>query len=301
MIVETLNNRFAIEGKVKFTTGKGNLTSLHINSKYASAEICLYGGQLLSYQPSGQQDVLWVSERSLFENGKAIRGGIPLCFPWFGPHTEDKSKPQHGFARLQHWDVLTVMESAEEAVTVTLGLKESGFSLQLWPHAFNAVIEFVIGKTLDVKLTVTNTGSKPFEYSDALHTYFNISSIASITLQGLQNATFYDAFGTKLKTQDDLLLHFNTETNRRYVNTAIACIIHDEAYNRNIKVSKTGSRVTVVWNPGEAATQTMADMLPDGYKTFVCVEPANAYAGIDMITLKPGEMHTLGTLIEITT
>lgn len=298
MTVETLNNLHGVAGKVQFTTGKGNLTTIGISGKYASALISLYGAQLLSFKPAGEKEILWMSERSLFENGKAIRGGIPVCFPWFGPHATDQAKPQHGFARLQDWKVLSVKEGAE-TITVRLGLEKSEYSMQLWPHCFNAGIEFIIGKTLEVRLTVTNTGSTAFEYSDALHTYFNISDIAGIDIAGLQHATYYDAFEMELKTQEEELLHFTTETNRRYVNTVAVCTINDPAYKRKIHVSKTGSKVTVVWNPGEATAKTIGDVEPGGYNNFVCVEPANAYAGIDMITLNPGETHTLGTLIEV--
>jgi len=298
-MIENLNNQFAIAGKVQFISGKGNLTVIKINSEYASAEIALHGGHLLSYTPSGQKDVVWMSERSLFEKGKAIRGGIPLCFPWFGPHSSDKTKPQHGFARLQEWEVKAVTANADGNIAVELELKESTASIGLWPYAFNATVQFIVGKSLEVKLIISNTGDKAFDYSDALHTYFNISNIDTIAVEGLQDETYYDAFGTQLKTQHSQLLYFNEETNRRYVNTTKSCVIHDKGYNRTIHVSKTGSKVTVVWNPAAATTKTMADMAPDGYQTFVCVEPANAYEGIDVIQLKPGETHTLSTLIEV--
>lgn len=295
--IEQLNERFGLEGKVNFFSDKGELVFVEINTPNAKAQISLYGAQLVSFVPVGQQDIIWMSERSLFEEGKAIRGGIPLCFPWFGPHATDKTKPQHGFARLQYWEVKTVEETADEEIMIELILQQSESSLALWPYAFNAIAQFIIGKNLAVKLTVSNTGNESFEYSDALHTYFNISNIDTIAIEGLQDAAYYDAFGTNLKTQHPALLYFNTETNRRYVNTTADCIIHDEGRNRKITVAKTGSKVTVVWNPGEETTKTISDMLPEGYKTFVCVEPANAYPGIDMITLAPGQSHSLGTFI----
>ena len=297
--IETLNEKFGIAGKVKFCYGRGGLTEIAINTKNAAADISLYGAHLLSFKTSGRQDIIWMSEKSLFEEGKAIRGGIPLCFPWFGPHTTDKTKPQHGFARLQYWEVMDVKENADESIIVTLGLKESDASLQLWPYNFNATAQFIIGETLEVNLTVTNTDNKAFEYSDALHTYFNISNIDTIALEGLQEATYYEAFGTELKKQNSQLLYFNEETNRRYVNSTGNCIIHDKGYDRKISVHKTGSKVTVVWNPGEATAKTIGDITPDGYKTFLCVEPANAYPGIDMITLAPGQTHTLSTAIKL--
>jgi glucose-6-phosphate 1-epimerase len=297
--VETLNEKYGIAGKVKFYKSNGGLITVAINTEGASADISLYGAHALSFIQAGQKDILWMSEKSLFEEGKAIRGGIPLCFPWFGPHPADKTKPQHGFARLQNWDVMNVKEINNETTAIELGLQQSAASLQLWPYHFTATAKFIIGKSLELQLTVANTGNEPFEYSDALHTYFNISNIDSIAVEGLQNATYYDAFGTDLKTQQSQLLYFNAETNRRYVNTASNCIIHDKEYNRKISVEKNGSKVTVVWNPAEATTKTIGDIVPDGYKTFVCVEPANAYPGIDMITLAPGQSHTLSTTIKL--
>jgi glucose-6-phosphate 1-epimerase len=296
--IEQLNNNFGIAGKVNFFSGRGGLLSVEIITRDAKAQISLYGAQLLSFIPQGQQDIIWMSDRSLFEEGKAIRGGIPLCFPWFGPHATDKTKPQHGFARLQYWQVEEIKENAADEIIVDLGLQQSESTLALWPYHFKAIAQFTIGRNLEVKLTATNTGTDNFEYSDALHTYFNISSIDTVGIEGLQDATYYDGFGMNLKTQHPAVLYFNTETNRRYVNTAGSCIIHDTNRNRKIIVEKTGSKVTVVWNPGEDVAKTIGDMQPNGYETFVCVEPANAYPGIDMISLQPGESHTLSTVIK---
>lgn len=296
--IETLNNKFGIANKATFYKGKGGLICLAVNTAPAAADISLYGAQLQSYAPAGQKEMIWMSAKSLFEEGKAIRGGVPLCFPWFGPHP-DKAKPQHGFARLQYWDILKVEERAEETIVVQLGLKPSTASMEMWPFQFEATATFSIGKTLDVKLSVDNTGNQAFEYSGALHTYFNISNIDSIAIEGLQGTTYYDGFGTEVKTQNPQLLYFNTETNRRYINSTGDCIIIDKEYNRKIHVAKTGSKVTVVWNPGEDVAKTIGDMQPEGYKTFVCVEPANAYTGIDTIALNPGQSHTLATTIKL--
>jgi glucose-6-phosphate 1-epimerase len=299
MTIEALNKQFSLPNVLTFNEGKGGLSMININSRHASAKISLYGAQILSYVPNGQKDILWMSEQSLFETGKAIRGGVPLCFPWFGTHPDDKTKPQHGFARLQEWSLISVEESADEIVIVTLSLQESPFSLEMWPHPFKAIAAFRIGKKLEIKFTVTNTGNESFEYSDALHTYFNISDISAINIEGLQNASYYEGFGMDLKTQQTQLLSFDGETNRRYVHQNNDCIIIDPGYNRKIYAGKTGSNVTVIWNPAEATAKTMTDIHPGGYKTYVCSEPANAYPGIDMINLAPGESHTISTSIQI--
>lgn len=296
--IETLNEQYGIAGKVTFEKGNGGLTFIRVTTKDATVAISLYGAQLLSFIPNNQKDIIWMSERSLFEEGKAIRGGIPLCFPWFGPHPADKTKPQHGFARLYYWDVKEVTQISDDTIMVRLSLQQSSATRSLWPYDFTAIATFTISSSLDVKLTVTNTGNESFEYSDALHTYFNISNIDTIAIEGLQDAAYYDGFGKELKTQNPHLLYFNTETNRRYVNTVSGCMIHDKGYNRKISVEKTGSKVTVVWNPAAETTKTISDMAPNGYETFVCVEPANAYAGVDMITLSPGQNHTVSTTIK---
>ena len=294
MTIEMLNEKFGINSVANFYTGQGGLNMLSITNQYGAASISLYGGQLLSYTPAEEKDLLWLSKKSLFENGKAIRGGVPVCFPWFGPHPEDKTKPQHGFARLQEWEVINVISNEDGATQVSIQLTENPGSLALWPFPFNATLDFTIGKSMEIKLTVVNTGTAAFEYSDALHSYYNISDIDSIKIKGLHEATYYDGFDMELKVQDAASLHFEAaETNRRYVNHFADCIIHDDGFKREIIAGKTGSKVTVVWNPAEAVSANMGDMATDGYKTFVCVEPANAYLGIDMIVLQPGESHTL--------
>jgi glucose-6-phosphate 1-epimerase len=299
MIDQRLNEQFGIANKVYFYQLAGGITVVSIKNDHATADISLHGAQIISFAPMGQKDILWMSEKSAFEKGKAIRGGIPICFPWFGPHLTDKTKPQHGFARLEQWDVLDILESPDGTIIVSLSLQESPYGISLWPYPFKAVAQFTIGKALDVKFTVTNTGNEPFEYSDALHTYFNISDIKAIKISGLVNCSFYEAFGMDLKTQQEPLLSFETETNRRYINHSGECIIEDPGFKRKICSTKTGSKVTVVWNPWEATSKTMSDVTADGYKTFVCSEPANAYPGIDMIQLAPGASHLLSTNIQI--
>lgn len=299
MELSQLNKIFGIEGKVAFAEGNGGLPMIHVNTAKAAAVISVYAAHALSFIPTGQQDLLWMSKASMFENGKAIRGGIPLCFPWFGPHSNDKTKPQHGFARLHTWQVDEITELSTDTISITLSLTESAATLPLWPYSFRAAAKFILSDALELALAVTNTGNEAFEYSDALHTYFNISDIRSIKVHGLHNANFYEGFGNELKQQAADRLIFETETNRRYVNHTGNCIIEDIDLSRKIAVDKSGSKVTVVWNPGEATAKTMSDIEPGGYKTYVCIEPANAYTGIDMITLQPGESHILSTKIAL--
>jgi glucose-6-phosphate 1-epimerase len=299
MKIETLNNNFAIEGIVSIKAGNGGFPFINIINQYCTASVSLYGAQIVSYIPTNQQDVLWVSSKSLFEEGKAIRGGIPLCFPWFGPHTNDKTKPQHGFARISTWQIDTIEQVQDGATHIQLSLQQSTTTLALWPYSFTAVINFIVGKTLQVVFTVTNTDAQQFEYSDALHTYFNISNIANIQLKGFDNATYYEAFGNELLQQEICSINQGIENNRRYVNHSTASIITDLGFKRTIRAEKTNSKVTVVWNPGPVTSLKISDMEPEGYQHFICAEPANAYEGIDMIVLEPGESFSLSTTIAV--
>ncbi len=299
MNIEAVNQQYGIKEVANFSQEENGLIFLTINNSFASAHIALYGAQILSYKPLDQPDVLWVSDHSHFKVGKAIRGGIPVCFPWFGPHQTDKTKPQHGFARTSNWQVQAVQQLANGATDIQLMLEQSDEILKLWPFRFKAVINFVVGATLQVTLKVTNTGTAPFQYSDALHTYFNISDIAAIDLYGFDNSPYYEAFGDKLFHQKKTSLHPGVENNRRYIQHSGEAVITDPGYNRNIRIGKTGSKVTVLWNPGPITSKNFNDMPPDGYKNFICIEPANAYAGIDMIDLAPGEDFSISTTIKI--
>jgi glucose-6-phosphate 1-epimerase len=297
--VDELNEKFGIANQLQFVQGNGGLTCIQIKNSFATATVSLYGAQVLSFIPIGAADILWMSSKSLFAEGKAIRGGIPVCFPWFGPHASDATKPQHGFARTSNWNVSETSMMANGATHIKLSLHHSPATMALWPYAFSAYLVLTIGQTLTVKLQVHNTGTKSFDYSDALHTYLAISDTSTIKIAGLHQSTYYDAFGTELKNQESEFLHINKEVNRRYVQHTAHCIINDSVLQRKITIAKTGSKVTVVWNPGAATTLTMNDMAEDGYKKFVCVEAVNAYPGIDIITLKPQEEYTLSTTISI--
>ncbi|HNW52090.1 MAG TPA: D-hexose-6-phosphate mutarotase [Prolixibacteraceae bacterium] len=293
--IDKLDDRFGIEGELGFCEIDGDLIAMTIYNKFADVEICLYGAHITRYMPHGSFDVLWMSPDSFFEVGRPIRGGIPLCFPWFGPHPSDTSKPAHGFARLMYWDVVetTSLESGETRVKLQLVSNEE--TKAYWPFDFKAVLEVLVGRTLEVQLSITNTGSQDFDYSAALHSYFGVSGIENINIQGLQGARYYNGFDTSLNTQETELLEIHQEENRRYIDTSSDCVIEDPVFNQAIRISKKGSNVTVVWNPWEETSSKMEDLPDDGYEAFVCVEAVNAYN--DIVQLRPGEEHTTATTI----
>jgi glucose-6-phosphate 1-epimerase len=293
--IEALDDKFSIEGELGFTEIDGDLVAISIYNKFADAEICLHGAHVTRFTPHGSFDILWMSTESYYEVGKPIRGGIPLCFPWFGPHSTDTTKPVHGFARLMYWDVLETASLETGETRVKLQLCSSEKTKEYWPFDFCAELTVLVGKNLDVKLTITNTGAETFDYSAALHSYFNVSDIGNIKIEGLEGASYYSAFGSELFKQEDQFLEIRQEENRRYIETESDCVIYDEAFSQAIRVAKEGSKVTVVWNPGEETASKMDDIPEGGFETFVCVEAANYYN--DTVKLAAGEKHSTSAII----
>ncbi len=289
MNAEVLNTQFAIANKITFQPFEHTVVA-ELTSDDSTAKVALYGAHVLSFIPNNQDDLLFVSSEAIYQNGKAIRGGIPVCWPWFGPHPVDSSLPSHGFARISNWKVINTWTNDNE-VCIELGLSTNAETMQLWPYRFEASLLVKAGKQLSVELKTLNTDSKPFELSSALHTYFNISDINTVTLEGLAEVEYLDDVANESGRQTEALLSFGKRTDRRY-HTSGEAIIHDK--DRDIKVAKSGSKITVVWNPGEALALEMGDLGED-YKKMLCVEAANSLN--DTITVQPGASHTLSTTI----
>ena len=292
--IDKLNENFGIEGEIKFTKQPNDLISLIVSNKFANAEICLYGAHVTSFRPHNSREVLWMSPKSVFKVGKAIRGGIPVCFHWFGPHKTDSEKPQHGFARLMYWDVVETANRQGETL-IRLQLCSSDETKAYWPKDFCAVLSVKVGKTLEVSLTVTNPSVESFEYTCALHTYYNLSSIQNITIVGLQGVNYHSQLEPGEFIQESAKIEIKKAETRHYHNTASTCLIEDTIFERTISAAKAGSKTTTVWNPGKESCAQMGDLPNDAYLTFVCVEAVNAFD--DVIHLAPDESHTTSVMI----
>lgn len=296
--LDLLNDQFGIEGELGFSEQEGDLIYIDVVNKYAEATISLYGAHIIQFRPYNSFDVLWMSPTSNFEVGKDIRGGIPICFPWFGPHASDSSLPAHGFARIMHWQVVKTNTNANYETEIVLELNSSEKTKEYWPYDFKAELLICVGAELKIELQITNTGHQTFQYTSAIHTYFYVSEISNVKIEGLQGASYYKGFGNELFTQHSETIEIRQEENRRYVNTESDIILHDTVFQRKIRTAKKGSKVTVVWNPWSDTVKTMNDIPEDGFETFICIEPANSYD--DIIKLDPGEQHsTVGIIGQV--
>ena len=232
------------------------------------ASVALQGAHLLSWKPEGEEEVLWLSGNTPFKNGVALRGGVPICWPWFGPAAQ-QGLPAHGFARNLAW-VLKAHNEDENGVVLTFELQSSEASHALWPHDFTLYARFKLGKTCEIELEAHGE----FETTSALHTYFNVGDISAVNVSGLGDTYIDKVDNAKEGKLSDGVQTFPDRTDRVYLHPEACNVIHDSALNRGIEVVHHHHSNVVGWNPGPALSVSMADVPDDGYKTFVCVETA---------------------------
>jgi glucose-6-phosphate 1-epimerase len=293
--IDELEDKFSIEGEVGFAELEENMVFITVSNKFADADICLYGAHITNFKPHKTIEVLWMSPESKYQEGSPIRGGIPVCFPWFGPHKTDSAKPQHGFGRLMFWNVLETASLPTGETLVRLQFCSSEKTKNYWNYDFCAEMRIIVGKKLSATLKVTNTSAVQFEYTCALHSYYNLSSVEEIWIEGLQNTRYFNQLDGGDYIQETPKLEIKQAETRHYYNTETDCIIHDPLFGRRIQVAKTGSKVTTVWNPGEETCSKIDDIPDDGFNTFVCIEAVNAFS--DIIKLEPGESHETSAII----
>ncbi|HQR74147.1 MAG TPA: D-hexose-6-phosphate mutarotase [Sulfurovum sp.] len=273
---------------IELKTFPNGFRYLEIHNPHAHAKIALQGAHLFEYKAKGKPALLWCSDKAHFESGKAIRGGIPVCFPWFGKHKDDATLPQHGFGRTQEWTLVSQEEQADGSTSISLQLTPNAHTLSLWPFKFEATMHFSVGERLDVALEVKNTDSKPFELGAALHTYFLVSNIDNVSLYGFKDKVYYETLNNTKEIQKSELI-IDKEIDRVYMNPEKTIILQDDT--RKTTIEQTGSNSTIVWNPWTEKSKQLADMNDEGYKTFVCIETANALE--DVRVLQPLQVHRL--------
>ncbi len=293
--LDALNRQFAIRDRLFFREGPGGLTIAEIRHSGGEATIALHGGHVLSFRPRHHPPVLWLSREARFETGSAIRGGIPVCWPWFADHPSNNAMPAHGFVRATVWTPSASETLADGSTHLKLATADSEETMKRWPHRFRLEIAVSVSDVLRVALTATNTDRSAFSCTGALHSYFNISTPANVRIKGVAGVAYLDKVDRMRRKVQDGDVFIDKETDRIYLDTNAACTIEDRGMQRRIGIAKTGSRTTVIWNPWVEKSALMKDFGDDEYQTMVCVETANA--GPDRVRLAPGESHTLEAVI----
>jgi glucose-6-phosphate 1-epimerase len=289
---EQLNALHGIPGKLRFVTGAGGLTLIEIDNDKARALISPYAGQVLSFLPAGEpEDLLFVSEHAYFQPGKAIKGGIPVCWPWFGPDPEGKGRPTHGFVRNRDWQVLGAALQEDGATSVRLGITPDEAIRALWPHPFELTLEITVGRSLVLDLCSFNPDTAPLTITQGLHSYFRVGDVRRVSVRGLGGKHYIDKMdGGAIKTQQGTVT-IDGEVDRIYTGVDDDLVIDDPAFGRRIRIASEGSSSAVVWNPWAATAAAMADLGDEEYTAMLCVETTNA--GPDAVQIIPGENYRL--------
>jgi glucose-6-phosphate 1-epimerase len=293
---EALNERFGIPGAVAFGVGGHGALAVEVASLGGAASVACQGAQLLTWAPAGQPPVVWLSAAARFAPGKSLRGGAPVCWPWFGPHPADPSKPAHGFARNLDW---TVVETARlaDATRVVLGFVPGEAQCALWPHSAELSLAVSVGARLRLDLVTRNTGGEPVTLSQALHTYFHVGDVGSVRIEGLEGCEYVDRLRQDARLRQQGPVTIAGEVDRIYLGCPGDALIVDPGLGRRVRISKTGSRSYVVWNPWVEKAAKLGDLGEDGYRRMLCVETTNAWD--DTVTVAPGQAFTLSTTYSV--
>jgi len=296
--IKELNNAHAIPGQLEFIKGEGGFPLARIDNGKAFAVVSVYAGQVLSFQPTNQMhDLLFLSDAAYYQAGKAIKGGIPICWPWFGPDPEGRGRAAHGFVRNRPWTVRATETLVNGDTRITLELVDSTDTRDIWPTAFDLSLEVTVGDGLRVELVTRNTGNQPFTLTQALHSYFKVGEIGQVQVLGLEDTDYLDKAGDGSRKSQTGAVRFDQEVDRIYLDVQPELIINDAALGRRINITSTGSHTAVVWNPWADISASMGDLGDDDYKRFVCVETANA--ATDTVDVMPGGVYRLGAFYRI--
>ena len=252
---------------------------------------------MTAWQPPGERPLLFTSPNSAFAPGRAIRGGIPIVFPWFA-NRHAPAAPQHGFARTAAWYLDEVETAGRESLTMTLSLSEGAVSSPIWPEPFRAIYTVTFAQTLSLRLAVQNRATHPIFFEEALHTYFTISDITDIAISGLAGTTYIDKTdAARRKPQTAPLVTITAETDSVYLDTLARCVIEDRGWRRRIVIEKDGAASSVVWNPWAEKAAAMVDLGDPAWRGMVCVEAGNI--ADNEVRLAADAEHVMSTAISV--
>ncbi|MGA8087993.1 MAG: D-hexose-6-phosphate mutarotase [Terracidiphilus sp.] len=297
--IAAFNGRCAISGVAKIEFGNGGLPRIQIETAAATAEIYLHGAQVTGWKPAGADEVLFVSEKSHWEAGRAIRGGIPVCFPWFRGKSDNPKAPAHGFVRTKEWHLESITEVSGESVCVYFSTGSDEATRKWWPFDFRLEYRITVGARLKAELRMKNTGVAALRFEEALHTYFNVGDVEKAEVRGLDGVAYFDnRDGNRRKIQTGAL-RLSAQTDNAFVGASGSVEIVDGVLGRRLKTAKRNSNSTIVWNPWSDGASSLTDFGADEWRRMLCVEGGNILDSA--VSLQPEESHTMNIEISVAT
>jgi glucose-6-phosphate 1-epimerase len=294
--ITELNRRFEIASVAEIVEGQGGLAKVAITCPTATAEMYLHGAQVTSWKPAGAEEVLFLSSRSQWQEGHAIRGGVPICFPWFRAKSDDPTAPTHGFVRTKAWRLESIVQR-DGAVSVSMITESDANTKRWWPADFRLILRATFGSELRLELELTNTGVTAVRFEEALHSYFKVGQVQASRLHGLDKVQYLDNTDSNREKvqQGDVVLA--AETDRAYLTRQPQAQLEDPTLRRGLHIAKENSSTTVVWNPWAEGARALADLGDDEWTQMFCVEASNVLSGT--VDVKPGQQHRLAVNIRV--
>lgn len=288
--------QFEIAGVAEIVEGNGGLPKVQITTPDVIGEIYLHGAHITSWRPSGAEEVFFLSSKSRFENGHAIRGGIPICFPWFGGKSDDPTVPAHGFVRTKAWSLESISQVGR-AVTVSMSTESDESTKKWWPADFRLVYRATFGPELGLELVMSNTGKTSLRFEEALHAYHKVGNIHDARVRGLDGVQYFDKTDSSRGKMQHGEIAITSETDRVYLDTTGSVELDDPVMHRATHVVKENSRTTVVWNPWIEKAQALPDLGDDEWAQMICIESSNVTDFA--VGLPPGQQHTMKARVQL--
>jgi glucose-6-phosphate 1-epimerase len=294
--ISDLDKRFGIAGAVRIVPGNGGLSKVEASVPGGKGEMYLHGAHVTSWIPMGAAEVLYLSPNSIWKDGYAIRGGVPVSFPWFADRAGDPAAPAHGFVRTRAWQLQSI-EKAGDDVIVSMSTESDEATQKWWPADFRIVCRATFGGKLKIELIVSNSGVSPLSFEEALHAYFQVENAETASVHGLNATDFIDKNDKHVVKRQNGDVRLTSATDSVYLNTQQELALFDPTLKRRISIRKENSLTTVVWNPWAEKSRAMSDLGPDRWKGFICIETSNVapYS----VKLDPGQQHSMAALIQV--
>ena len=294
--VAGLDRRFGIPGLAGVGEGRGAMPRVKITSPLCEAEIYLHGAQVTSWKPAGSDEVLFLSSKTRWTDGQAIRGGIPICFPWFRAKANDSPAPAHGFVRTRSWRLESILEE-DGAVVVSMMTVNDERTRHWWPGEFRLVHRVTFGSQLKLELVCTNTGTTTLRFEEALHTYNRVACVQHVRVRGLDTVRFLDNTDSNQEKAQRGEVAITSQTDNAYLNTSDTVELFDPNMRRRIQLAKVNSLTTVVWNPWREKASEMRDLGNDEWTQFLCVEASNILDAA--VSLAAGQEHQMTAILTV--
>jgi glucose-6-phosphate 1-epimerase len=292
--VAELDRRFGISRVARISEGNGGLPRIQITGSRVEGEIYLHGAQVTSWKPAGSDEVLFLSTKSRWQEGHAIRGGIPICFPWFRAKADDPKAPAHGLVRTRSWQLESIVEE-EAGVLVSMSIESDEQTRRWWPAEFRLVLSVLFSSELTLDLTCTNTGKTDLRFEEALHTYNRVSDVANVALQGLDAVQFLDNTDSNRAKVQHGDVTIASATDNAFIGTQNDADLNDPQFRRRIRLKKANSLTTVVWSPGLEGAARLGDLGDGEWTQFLCVEASNILDA--SVALAPAEKHKMTAVL----